>query len=135
MRRNFHKYGAKKVTLDGHKFDSQAEAKHYWFSLKPKLDAGIIRNLEIHPRINIEINGKKICTYIADFRYIDPSQIGPEGQQGATVVEDVKGFKTDVYKLKKKLVEACHKGTVIHEISGAEYRSVTLSDVLPKKPE
>ena len=27
---------------------------------------------------------------------------------GCTVVEDVKGFKTPVYRLKKKLVEAVH---------------------------
>ena len=41
---------------------------------------------------------------------------GPQGQIGYYIVEDVKGFKTPVYKLKKKLVEACYPGTVIKEI-------------------
>ena len=37
--------------------------------------------------------------YIADFRYVDvPS--------GETVVEDVKGVRTQIYKLKKRWVEA-----------------------------
>ena len=35
-------------------------------------------------------------SYIADFMYKDI-------KRGVTVVEDVKGFKTDVYKIKKKL--------------------------------
>jgi hypothetical protein len=41
---------------------------------------------------------------------------GPQNQEGYTVVEDVKGFKTPVYKLKKKLVEACHIGVKIEEV-------------------
>ena len=41
---------------------------------------------------------------------------GPQGQIGYYIVEDVKGFKTPVYKLKKKLVEALFPGTFIREI-------------------
>ena len=120
------KFRNKKVHLDGYTFDSQAEAKHYKFTLKPRLEAGEISHLEIHPRIRCELNGRKICDYIADFRYLDVSFAGPQGQQGMTVVEDVKGYKTDVYRLKKKLVEAMFPGTKICEISPAQYRSVKL---------
>ena len=121
------KFRNKKVELDGHVFDSQAEAKHYLYTLKPRLDAGEISHLEIHPRIRCEINGRKICDYLADFRYLDSSRSGPDGQVGCQVIEDVKGYKTDVYRLKKKLVEALYPGTKICEISPHQYRSKTLS--------
>ena len=120
------KFRNKKVSLDGYTFDSLAEAKHYKYTLKPRLEAGEISHLEIHPRIRCELNGRKICDYIADFRYLDVSFAGPQGQQGITVVEDVKGYKTDVYRLKKKLVEAMFPGTKICEISPVQYRSVKL---------
>ena len=120
------KFRNKKVSLDGYTFDSLAEAKHYKYTLKPRLEAGEISHLEIHPRIRCELNGRKICDYIADFRYLDVSFAGPQGQQGMTVVEDVKGYKTDVYRLKKKLVEAMYPGTKIFEISPGQYRSVKL---------
>lgn len=40
---------------------------------------------------------EKACTYIADFVYTDM-------RSGKTVVEDAKGMKTEVYKIKKKLM-------------------------------
>lgn len=40
---------------------------------------------------------EKACTYIADFVYTDT-------RSGKTVVEDAKGMKTEVYKIKKKLM-------------------------------
>jgi hypothetical protein len=128
-RRN--KYSNKKVIIDGHKFDSQAEAKHYYFTLKPAVERGEIRNLELQPRVRCEINGKKVCDYIADFRYLHQTKIGPKGQIGCQVIEDVKGYKTDIYRLKKKLVEALYPGTVIQEISGSAYRTMTLPEQWP----
>ena len=78
------KFRNKKVSLDGYTFDSLAEAKHYKYTLKPRLEAGEISHLEIHPRIRCELNGRKICDYIADFRYLNVSFAGPQGQQGDT---------------------------------------------------
>ena len=49
------------------------------------------------------------CCYIADFSYFD-------NQLGKTIVEDVKGVKTDVYKLKKKLFEFKYKELEIKEV-------------------
>ena len=120
------KFKNKKVELDGYVFDSQAEAKHYKHTLLPRLEAGDITHFEVHPRIRCEINGRKICDYLADFRYFDRAASGPDGQVGCQVVEDVKGFKTDIYRLKKKLVEALYPGTKICEISPQQYRSKTL---------
>jgi hypothetical protein len=70
---------------------------------------GEIRDLELQPRFPIVINGKKVCTYIADFAYRD-------GQSGNKHVEDSKGYRTDLYRLKKKLVEAHFPHIVIEEV-------------------
>ncbi len=109
------KYRAIKTEVDGIMFDSKKEAKRYQY-LKERLDAGIIADLKLQPQFKCEINGKKICTYKADFEYLLADQIGPQGQIGHYVVEDVKGFKTPTYRLKKKLVEALFPGTIINEI-------------------
>ena len=100
----FRKYNAKKVELDGD-----------------------ITNLQMQPVFRCEINGKLICKYIADFTYVEWKIEGPEGQLGRQVVEDVKGFKTPIYNLKKKLVQALYPGTSICEISPALYRSMKWS--------
>jgi len=90
------KYGAKKTVVDGIKFDSMAEAARYGV-LKVLQSAGLIKDLRLQVPYVITVNGKKICRYVADFVYIE---------NGKEVVEDVKGMKTPVYNLKKKLMEA-----------------------------
>lgn len=92
-----HKYGAKRTEVDGIKFDSKKEAIRYR-ELKLMMYVGEIDDLKIHPRYPLIVNGTKICDYIADFEYIRDY-----GRQ--KVVEDTKGVKTDVYRLKKKLFE------------------------------
>ena len=44
---------------------------------------------------------ERAITYRADFYYFDK-------KQGKYVVEDAKGVKTDVYKMKKKLMRSVH---------------------------
>lgn len=105
-RRN--KFNAKRTFLDGYTFDSAAEARR-WAALRLAEKGGLIEGLERQPAFKIEVNGKKVCTYKADFRYLDK-------QTGDIVVEDVKGVRTALYKLKKKLVEAAH-GIEVQEIS------------------
>lgn len=85
------KYKNKPVTIDGFRFDSQAEGTRYG-QLQLLVRANIIGNLKIHPRYSLTSN----ITYEADFEYDDY-------EKKDHVVEDVKGTKTDVYKLKKKL--------------------------------
>ena len=125
-----HKYRAIKTTVDGKTFDSKKEAKRYT-ELKLLEKSGMITHLELQPTYQITVNGVDICKYKADFRYftvraenreqynnskgewIVPTKTGDkEGQ----IVEDVKGFKTPIYRLKKKLVEACYPGTQIKEV-------------------
>ena len=100
------KYGNKRVELDGHVFDSAKEARRY-AELKTRLLAGEIHDLklqepyELIPELRDE-NGKVVqraVNYYADFTYLDN-----DGTGWAKVVEDVKGCKTDVYKLKRKIM-------------------------------
>lgn len=120
------KYGNKITYLDGYKFDSRKEAKHY-LSLKVDLHDGKISNLrlqvpyELVPAIyeeeikHLKTKDKivKKCVqraiiYVADFVYED-------NVTGKTVVVDVKGKKTKEYLLKKKLMRAL-KGISIVEV-------------------
>jgi len=100
------KYKAVKTEVDGIMFDSKREAARY-MELRLLERAGEIKNLELQPAFECRIDGKKICTYKADFRYFTAKEC---------VVEDVKGMKTPVYRLKKKLVEALFPGVKIQEV-------------------
>lgn len=86
-RRPNSKYGNKPVVIDGIRFDSQKEGDR-WCDLLLMQKVGVISDLH---------DGKKIrpIQYVADFVY-------NEGKQ--QVVEDVKGVKTQEYKLKKKMM-------------------------------
>lgn len=86
--------------VDGIRFASQAEAKRY-IALTVMARAGIISGLECQPSYLLVVEGQKVGTYKADFRY-------REVATGETVVEDVKGVLTPVYRLKKKLVRALY---------------------------
>ena len=103
------KYGAVRTAVDGITFASKREAGRY-SELKLLERAGEIAELTLQPKFPIWIDGVKVCTYIADFRYVDLSR-------GITVIEDVKGMRTPVYKIKKKLTEALYPGVKIEEIS------------------
>jgi hypothetical protein len=98
-----HKYGAKATTLDGIRFASIAESRRY-AELLLLQKAGEIECLELQPRFPIIVKGITVATYIGDFRYRVV-----KGMRGSlTVVEDVKGVRTPVYQLKKKLVRALY---------------------------
>nr|DAH85054.1 MAG TPA: Endonuclease [Caudoviricetes sp.] len=115
MRRR--KYGNTRITVDGIQFDSKREAARYQ-ELKLLERAGVISFLQRQtkfqlipdqhapsnavytkgPRKGQRKPGKLLeheCSYIADFCYI---------QNGETVVEDAKGYRTEVYRIKKKLM-------------------------------
>jgi len=92
-----HKYRAEPTIVDGIRFASKKEAKRYG-ELLLMMKARKITELEVQPWFPIKVNGEPICIYVADFRYCD-KYLG-------VIVEDVKGVRTPLYKLKKKLVEA-----------------------------
>ena len=93
--------------VDGHVFASGKEAERY-AELKLLERCGAIKNLELQKRFEIvpqSVYGKARY-YVADFVY---------EQDGKNVVEDVKGFKTQSYSLKKRLMKEVH-GIEIKEI-------------------
>lgn len=106
------KYNSRKMIVDGITFDSKKEARRYE-ELKKMEQEGLIKGLQLQvpfelvPSFTIEIDGKKKkrrnIRYIADFVYYENDN---------KVVEDVKGRKTDIYKLKKKLFEYKYKVTI-----------------------
>ena len=95
------KYNARKTIIDGIKFDSKKEARRYK-ELKLLEKAGEIKDLQLQPRFTLQekfkYQGKteRKIEYIADFQYEDI-------RTGQMIVEDTKGYRTDVYKLKRKL--------------------------------
>lgn len=108
------KYGNKKIVVDGEEFDSQLEANR-WYELKLLQRAKQIKDLRRQIRFELQPsykkNGKTIqsINYIADFVYYDLNK-------KKVVVEDTKGFKTETYKLKKKIFEYIHPELEITEI-------------------
>lgn len=102
-----HKYRAKPVTFDGIRFPSKFEGEYY-LRLKKRLAAGQIRSFDRQPRFPLLVNDSKICEYRADFRVYE--------LDGSITIIDTKGMKTPVYRLKRKLMEACYPQTPIVEV-------------------
>jgi len=75
---------------------------------------GLIRDLEAHPqpRLRLDVNGVHICDYWPDFKYLE---IGDGPGVAQEVLEDTKGVRTEVYKLKARLVKALF-GLTVREV-------------------
>lgn len=103
MSYNWTKYNNTKITVDGQIFDSKKEANRYK-ELRLLEKAGEIYDLrrqvkfKLIPTQRDEVTGEVVereCSYKADFVY---------EEDGKTVVEDVKGFRTKEYVVKRKLM-------------------------------
>lgn len=101
-----HKYRAQPTVVDGIRFASKRESERY-AQLKLLEKAGDITHLLLQPKFPITVNGIVVCKYVADFSY---------RRRPNVIIEDVKGFKTPIYRLKKKLFEACYPGLKITEL-------------------
>lgn len=102
------KYRAIRTEVDGIVFHSKREAARY-SELKMLQKIGMIRNLVLQPRFPLMVEGTKICDYVADFSYF-------EKDSERLVVEDPKGVKTPVYRIKFKLFHACYPHLRITEL-------------------
>ena len=110
------KYSNKKIEVNGMKFDSRKEYIR-WCELSLLERAGKITDLQRQVKFiliptqyepyTVNKNGtlkrgkmiERECSYIADFVYTE---------NGNKVVEDVKGFRTADYKIKRKLMLNVH---------------------------
>jgi hypothetical protein len=113
------KYGAVRTEVDGITFASKKEAKRYG-ELKLLEKAGEIRKLTLQPRYPLYAGPmpespmvilRLVGEYRADFEY--ETEALPRLWLKKT--EDVKGVRTETYRLKKKLFEAqyCRE---VHEV-------------------
>lgn len=97
------KYRNTVAVVNGIKFDSQKEANRY-SQLMVSLKAGIISDLRLQEDFTLQEaytspDGRRIraIRYRADFTYI---------RNGQKIIEDTKGFETEVFKMKRKMMEA-----------------------------
>ena len=106
------KYHSTPTVIDGIRFDSKAEAERYQ-ELRLLERSGEIADLQCHPRFLLQdafiYDGKRerAIYYEADFSFTDHENI---------YVEDVKGVKTEVYKLKRKLFIKKYPNIIFREI-------------------
>lgn len=104
------KYKNKKVIYKGIKFDSQKE-RNYYIKLKLLEEKGIISDLklqvkfELQPKFQFGNKTIRAINYIADFTYIQDNKLH---------IVDTKGVRTEVYKIKKKMMQ--YKGYEIEEV-------------------
>ncbi len=90
-----HKYHAKPDTRGNLRFDSKKEAR-YFDTLKLRVDVGEV--LYFHRQVPIELPGK--TKYVVDFQEFH--------SDGTVHYVDVKGAQTEVFRLKKRQVEALY---------------------------
>lgn len=109
-----------RTVIDGISFDSKREGARYC-ELKLLEKAGEIGNLELQPSFKLSCGDRPIlikspgypngrqATYRADFAYWCP-------KREKRVIEDSKGYRTDIFKLKKAIVEAMHPAVEVLEV-------------------
>ncbi|MBC1974544.1 DUF1064 domain-containing protein [Listeria booriae] len=104
------KYNNKKTTIDGFTFDSKAEAAYY-VHLKLLKKAGEVECFKLQPRYLLQEaftkNRKEFrkIEYVADFEV--------KYKDGHTEIIDIKGVKTDAFKIKQKLFERKYMDSII----------------------
>jgi len=91
------KYRNKPVIVDGIRFQSTKEANYYG-KLKLLVKSGDVISFKMQVVYYFELNGVKIGSYKSDFDVL--------WRKSGLKVTDAKGFKTDLYKWKKKMMKA-----------------------------
>jgi len=105
------KYHNKWTEYNGKKYQSKKEAE-YARDLDFRINAGEILDWRPQQRIPIEVNGVHIAYYICDFVIWE--------KDGTQRYVDIKGMRSgppyQMFKLKKKLVEALNPDIKIEEV-------------------
>ena len=111
------KYGAKSCKCaEGHIHDSIGEAG-YCDYLHVFKRAGHYKAIKQQVRYMLAVNGHKICEHKVDFEVELPG--------GRLEIHEFKGFETDVWKIKLKLMRALYPETVYKVIKGQPGRYIT----------
>jgi len=111
------KYGAKTITVGGHKFDSKREAKR-WCELKVLERQEHITNLRRQVKIYLEGRDGPLLTrsgrrmkITVDFAY---TELRDDARFGETIYEDSKGTPTRDYEVRRAVAAA--QGIHIKEV-------------------
>ncbi|MCP4653669.1 MAG: DUF1064 domain-containing protein [Candidatus Omnitrophica bacterium] len=103
----YRKYNAKPVFVDGIRFDSKKEGSRYK-KLKELKESGEVISFELqkpYPLNDYAKTKREQIKYCCDF-FI-------KWKDGTETIEDTKGFKTQVYKIKKKLFETKYRIKIV----------------------
>lgn len=97
--KNRNKYNSKRTTYNGRSYDSALEAS-YAEELDWRKKAGEIKDIIPQFKLELYVSGFHICNYYVDFKIILPD--------GKEEFHEVKGFETDLWKIKWKLSHALY---------------------------
>src|SRR6476661_2411625 len=97
--RRGNKFGAKSTIYNGIQYHSRKEAG-YAAELDLLKKAGEIKDWERQVKISLDVNGHHITNYFCDFLVTM--------KDGSQELHEVKGFETEIYRLKLLLLEATY---------------------------
>jgi hypothetical protein len=111
LRKSFSKYNAKRVTIDGIKFDSKAEGEYYLF----------LKNSD-----NFEILDMQTKIYLSRAKLLyKPDFLVKDHIEKSVYYIDIKGLETPVFKLKKRLWKAYIKDELrLIKKSGKNFKTI-----------
>jgi len=95
--KRYNKYKAERQTFNGRSYHSKLEAD-YAVNLEWKKKAGEIKEIIPQYKLDLRVNGIHITNYFIDFKVI-------YSDDRVELIE-VKGFATDLWRLKFRLTEA-----------------------------
>ena len=93
------KYGNKSQTYEGITYASKKEAG-FAQELVFRVRSGDVKSWSRQKKISLDVNGYHICNYYIDFVI--------EHNDGTLEYVEVKGFETEVWRLKWKIFEATY---------------------------
>ena len=114
LRPNWNKFHTRRCACNnGHVHASGVEARrcdflHLLMRARPpqEIYGGRIVEIISQPTIALDVNGVHVCNYRGDFAIIVRTHAGVR----KTIIEDSKGFTTDVFRIKRKLYDAINPG-------------------------
>lgn len=99
IRNSNSKYHASSTEYNGRVYHSKFEAQ-YARDLDLMIKAKKVIEWTPQVKISLDVNGYHICNYICDFKVIM--------KDGSIQLHEVKGFETDMFRMKRKLLEATY---------------------------
>lgn len=94
------KYNSRRTDYHGSSYMSKKEAEYAW-ELDMRKNGGDIKNWEKQVKLSLDVNGVHIANYYMDFII--------EHNDGSFEAVEIKGYETDVWKMKWKMAQALYE--------------------------